>query len=286
MPTLNQGSVTPTATPLQFNATVTGGTAVQLIPFYKKVTGGYTVYFNATGSPPTATRTSTATQQGPTSTPTATPVPGTGLLHRYQFEGNASDTGSSPANGTLANGPTFTTGRVGQAVNLAGGAGGSASQHVSLPAGIVSGLTSFTIASWVRLDTTGNWRRIFDFGSGTTANMFLVPTSGMTIRFAITTGGSGAEQRINGTSALPTGVWKHVAVTKSGNVAILYVDGVQVGQNTNMTLSPSSLGNTTQNWIGRSQYTGDAFLDGQVDDFRIYNRALSTAEVLGLFQNP
>src|SRR4029434_8245260 len=108
-----------------------------------------------------------------------------------------------------------------------------------------NGLTNFSIATWVKLDTTGAWRRIFDFGTGTTVNMFLTPTNGSTIRFAITTSGAGAEQRINGTSALPTGAWTHVAVTKSGNIGTLYVNGVQVGQNTNLTLSPSSLGNTT-----------------------------------------
>ncbi len=233
----------------------------------------------------TPTRTNTLTQ-GPTATSTNTSAPGAGPIHRYQFEGNANDTGSTVANGTLVNGPTFVTGRVGQAVNLAGGAGGSASQHVSLPAGIVNGMTNFTIATWVKLDTTGSWRRIFDFGAGTTANMFLVPTSGSTIRFAITTSGSGGEQRINGTAALPTGAWKHVAVTRNGNTGTLYVDGVQVGTNTSMTLSPSSLGNTTNNWLGRSQYSGDTFLDGQLDEFRIYNRALSASEVLSLFQNP
>jgi hypothetical protein len=262
MPTLNQSSVTATATPLQFNATVNGSTAVTLIPFYKKFSGSYTVYYMTSGSP------------------TPTPTPGVGPVHRYQFEGNANDSGSAISNGTLVNGPTFVAGRVGQAVNLDG-----TDDHVSLPAGIVNGLSNFTIATWVKLDTTAAWRRIFDFGTGTSANMFLVPTAGSTIRFAITTGGSGAEQRINGTAALPTGVWKHVAITKSGNTGTLYVDGVQVGQNTSLTLSPSSLGNTTNNWLGRSQYA-DPFLDGQIDEFRIYNRALSAAEVLSLFQNP
>jgi hypothetical protein len=112
-----------------------------------------------------------------------------------------------------------------------------------------------------------------------------VQSSSNTPRFAITTSGSGGEQRINGNAALPTGVWKHVAVTLSGNTGTLYVDGVQVGQNTNITLRPSSLGNTNLNYIGRSQYS-DPYLDGQIDEFRIYNRALSAAEVLALFQNP
>ncbi len=319
LPTLTPSTITSTGT-LQWSASVNGATTT-LVPFYTKYSGAYTIYFNITstqatntptrtptrtntpGGPtntptqtntpggPTNTPTRTPTQtntptQGPTATPTNTSAPGAGPIHRYQFEGNANDTGSAVANGTLVNSPTFTTGRVGQAVNLAGGSGGSASQHVSLPAGIVNGLTNFTVATWVKLDTTGSWRRVFDFGAGTTTNMFLVPTSGSTIRFAITTSGSGGEQRINGTAALPTGVWKHVAVTRNGNTGTLYVDGVQVGTNTSMTLSPSNLGNTTNNWLGRSQYSGDAFLDGQIDEFRIYNYALTASEVLSLFQNP
>ena len=300
MPTLNQASVTATATPLQFNATVNGSTAVTLIPFYKKYSGGYNVYFNATGTNPTPTRTPTRTNtptNGPSLTPTRTPTPtitntpggptptrtptpnGTGPVHWYQFEGNASDSGTSPANGTV-NGATFVTGKVGQAVDINGG-----TQYVSLPAGVVSGMTNCTIAAWVKLDTSATWRRIFDFGTGTTANMFLVPSAGSTIRFAITTSGSGGEQRINGTASLPTGVWKHVAVVLAGSTGTLYVDGVQVGQNTAMTLTPASLGNTTLNYLGKSQYA-DPNLDGQIDQFRIYNRALSASEVLGLFQNP
>jgi GH43 family beta-xylosidase len=224
---------------------------------------------------------------GPTPRPTNTQPPQSGPIIRYQFDGNANDSSGNNRHATLVNGPTFTTGRVGQAVNLAGGGGGAASQHIDLPDGIVNGLTNFTIATWVRLDTTGAWRRIFDFGNNTSVNMFLVPQSGSsTVRFAITTSGGGSEQRINGTPVLSTGVWKHVAITRSGNTATLYVDGVQVGQNTSMTLSPSSLGNTTNNWIGRSQYSADAFLDGQIDEFRIYNRALSASEILSLFQNP
>jgi uncharacterized protein len=61
MPTLNQGSVAATATPLQFNGTVNGSTAVSLIPFYKKFSGAYTVYFMTSGSTPTNTPTSTLT---------------------------------------------------------------------------------------------------------------------------------------------------------------------------------------------------------------------------------
>ncbi len=77
-----------------------------------------------------------------------------------------------------------------------------------------------------------------------------------------------------------------MAVTLSGSLGILYVDGVEVGRNSAMTLRPSGLGSTTQNWIGRSEYSADPFLAGSVDDFRIYGRALSATEVQTLFQSP
>ncbi len=48
-----------------------------------------------------------------------------------------------------------------------------------------------------------------------------------------------------------------------------------------MTLRPSDLGATTQNWIGRSQYS-DPYLNGRVDDFRLYAGALSATEIAAL----
>ena len=47
-----------------------------------------------------------------------------------------------------------------------------------------------------------------------------------------------------------------------------------------MTWKPSDLAPTTSgNWIGRSQLAGDKYFKGRVDDFRIYNRAISASEV-------
>ncbi|MBW5448850.1 hypothetical protein GE107_22675 [Cohnella sp. CFH 77786] len=162
----------------------------------------------------------------------------------------------------------------GQAISLNGTNG-----YVSLPNDIVSGNSTSTIATWVYLNSTSNWSRIFDFGSGTATNMFLTAQNGQNgkIRFAIKNNNS-AEQQIDGTSALPTGGWHHVAVTLNGATGILYVDGIEVGRNSAMTIKPSDLGSTTQNWIGRSQFN-DPYLNGKVDDFRIYNRAINAAEI-------
>ncbi len=155
--------------------------------------------------------------------------------------------------------------------------------YVSLPSGVVSGLTDFTISVWVYLDTISDWSRIFDFGTGTSVNMFLTPRNGSTgtVRFAITTGGAGGEQIIDGNNALSANEWTHVAVTLSHNIGILYVNGEEVGRNSEMSLTPYSLGVTTQNYIGKSQYE-DPGIDGCFDDFLLYSNALSAADVAEL----
>ena len=114
--------------------------------------------------------------------------------------------------------------------------------------------------------------------------MMLTPQSGTTgfPYFAITTTGNAGEQGLNGTSALPTGSWQHLAVVKSGSTGILYINKQEVARNTSMSLRPADLGNTTNNYIGRSQWAQDPYLSASVDGFRIYNRALSAAEVAAL----
>jgi hypothetical protein len=63
-----------------------------------------------------------------------------------------------------------------------------------------------------------------------------------------------------------------------GGTGTLYVDGLVAGTTTGMTLTPASLGTTPNNYIGKSQWP-DPYLDGNIDDFRVYGRALSAAEI-------
>ncbi|MGA2555400.1 MAG: LamG-like jellyroll fold domain-containing protein, partial [Verrucomicrobiota bacterium] len=203
------------------------------------------------------------------------------LLHRYSFSetGGAStaDSVGGPAwTGTLPNGGTFASGQL----TLSSGS----SQYVSLPAGLVNLLSNFTIETWVKLNTTANWIRIFDFGDNTTTYMFLTPQNGSTtrLRFAITTSSTGGEQQINGPSALAAGGWNHVAVTLNGHTGIIYLNGVAVGTNSAMNLTPLSLGSTSNNYLGKSQWA-DPCLNGVIDEFRIYSVALSPAEVAATF---
>ncbi len=203
----------------------------------------------------------------------------TELLMHLKFDdaqgASAADATGRFAASTLAGGAAWAAGHEGGAVALA-----SAADYVDLPAAPVKTLADFTIACWVYLDAASTWSRVFDFGSGQRRYMMLTPRSGAgVVRYAITTVHGYNNQIIEGTSPLPTGRWVHVAVTLSGSLGTLYVDGAEAGSNAQMTLSPFDLGETTQNFLGRSQYSTDPFLRGRLDDFRIYHGALTASDI-------
>ena len=168
-------------------------------------------------------------------------------------------------------------GEFGNALQLTGNG-----DYAQLPNGIVSGLSDFTVSAWVNPSQNSAWSRIFDFGTGTNNYMFLtLSAGGGPLRFGITTSGNGNEQQLTAPGTLPLNTWSNVAVTLSGTTGTLYIDGKPVATDTNMTLHPSSLGVTNQNYIGRSQFP-DPFLDATVDDFQIYDHALSASDVATL----
>ncbi|SDX32403.1 Alginate lyase [Variovorax sp. YR634] len=208
------------------------------------------------------------------------------LLMQLKFD-EASGTTAADATGrfgasALQGGEARVAGREGNAVVLDGKAG----SYVALPAGVVSkDLADFSITAWLYIDSLATWSRVFDFGSGERRYMMLTARSNSgTPRFAISTVHGYNEQVIDGSAALPTGKWVHVAVTVSGALGTLYVNGVEAGSNAQMSLGPLDLGATTQNWLGRSQFSSDPYLQGRVDDFRIYGGALGSAEVAALVQ--
>jgi hypothetical protein len=152
-----------------------------------------------------------------------------------------------------------------------------------VPAGIMAGVTNFTIAVWVYWNGGNAWQRIFDFGNDTTNYMFLTPGSGSgTLRFAITTNSYPSEQFLE-TSPLPAGQWRHVAVTRNGITARLYTNGVLAVSGT-VTIAPAGF-NPVLNNLGMSQYPGDPLFNGRLDELYIYNYALSDTEVARLAAN-
>ena len=249
------------------------------------------------------------------------PIPGGGILSGlvvYYSCNQASGAtlldmsgNSPPNNGTLLDMPSapFDGGSIVPGYSFAAGKVGTGSLvlssvsngYVSMPTNILAGATEATIATWVYLTTAQSYQRIFDIGidghsstnplHGTTNRyMNMVPaTYDVTtpdhrkLGFFITNSGRPGEQSIVAPTVFPTATWTHVAVVLGPGLVSLYMDGALAATSTLVTLRPADLGVTDYAYIGKSQFSENANLDGQIDDFRVYNRALSSADIHQLY---
>lgn len=195
-----------------------------------------------------------------------------GLVNRYSFTTDASDSVGSK-NGTLQGTATVSGG----ALQLDG------SGYASLPTGIVSSLSSFTIETWVTESATSpNWSRVFDFGSGTPSYLFLSLDPGATkyVWLATKPTSGSSETVVSDFSTNNTYVQHQVAVTYDDMTTTvkLYYDAALLASGV-VSTAPSLMGATTQNYLGKSQFAGDGNFIGSINEFRIYNNALSAAAI-------
>jgi hypothetical protein len=219
------------------------------------------------------------------------------LSNRYTFNQAAGETTvidvAGNKNGELRGGAVFTgDGKL----QLNG-----ADAYVNLPNNLVTGFTSITIEGWVQDEGSGGWARIFDFGNsaggedfpigsagtGGTQYMFLsFPSGNGNLRGAYTiAAGGAAEQLIEWVGNRPPAnafhhiVWVSSAAAHTGR---LYVNGAQVGENRNVTLTPAALGPTVNNWLGRSLYN-DPLFRGKFDEICIWDGPMTPAQVQARF---
>jgi hypothetical protein len=205
------------------------------------------------------------------------------LVHRYTFAGTGTTVSDSigtahgtAVNATLANG----------SLTLAST---TPDQYVELPNKILSPLTNATIEVWTTWSGGANWQRLFDFGSSTDAEgvrdfgatyLFLTPkTATGFIRASFSTAGTGSETYATGSAALPSGAMSHVSVVvnDTADQLIVYLNGTSSGS-TAFTGHLSGL-NDINPWLGRSQFAADPGFAGVLHEVRIYNVALSAAQV-------
>lgn len=200
---------------------------------------------------------------------------GTRSFSQLGFDGDTRDASGYGNNGITTGSPAYTNGYRGQALVFDG-----ANSYVTLPPNVANN-NAFSFAAWIKWNGGANWQRIFDFGNSTTHYLFLTPSSGSNLRFAIKNGGS---EQIVQTSPLPVGSWQHVAVTLSGSTARLYLNGTQVAQNTGMSITPASF-SPRVNFLGESQFIADPLFNGLMDEVLITDYALSAAQIAGLQTN-
>lgn len=201
---------------------------------------------------------------------TGSPVTGLGtnLLARWKFDAGSGTTAVDSAGGntgTLVNGPTWTTGYSGTAVSFDG-----VNDVVTTTASLLNNRSAFTVAGWYKSSyTTGT---VSLFGQNDVVELGL---SGGKVSVWTAGGGSASS------STLPTAnQWHHVTCVGDGNGVRLYVDGVLAGSggpaaNYGSSADPVRIG------AGVWSSSGNPFT-GQIDDVRIYSRALSAAEAAAL----
>ena len=133
----------------------------------------------------------------------------------------------------------------------------------------------FTYSAWVKFNTVSRKESIFSVG-GNNELIIIKNTDG---KLAVWIDGN---ERIVESSSTDTD-WHHITLTRSGVNATLYRDGVSVGSSTSVTSSPLSLGSCDL-LIGSDSDSGcngslDDYLDGQIDEFRIWNDVRTTSEI-------
>lgn len=199
------------------------------------------------------------------------------------LSGNGNDA-TLLASSLSVSGHSFVAGKVGSAVEL----DASRSGYVLLPARLLGDACAVTIALWLYTNSSSHWQRVFDFGVDQKAYMFLTTSTSTTsrMRFAITVSGYQNEQFVDAPSAFSTGAWRHVAVVLGASGGRIFLDGVEVAANAAITLRPSDVGGGSNYYLGRSEFPADAYLDGRLDELRVYDRELSAAEIQALMTAP
>jgi hypothetical protein len=206
------------------------------------------------------------------------PITDPDLVAYYDFESDGGsivlDQSGHSNHGTLEDGPTSVSGKSGQALAFD-------NSRVAIPAS--GSLTadlfqgSFTLSGWINPTRTGNtWQQVFRSIAATYTNdtLFLNNDGRLSWRGTVNGGWAGGMCE-TAPDVVPAGQWTHFAVTGDGTNFGIYVNGA---------LSQESAFQTTDGsneiyYIGGNPGTAGESYAGMVDELRVYNRALTDAEI-------
>ncbi len=206
----------------------------------------------------------------------------TGLVGSWHFEENTgtttADTSGYTNTGTLsATGATWTTsGKFGNALSFDGSTGYV--QNTS-PTNLPTGSASRTMEAWIKPAALpgGVGYGIISYGAGSGTSIASLMLNNNKLYFANCLVG------ITGTTALSAGNWYHVAAVYDGTNITLYVNGAFDSSGA-ITLSTTLDADGIR--IGRASSCGGTYFyfNGSMDEARVYNRALSAAEIKAQYE--
>jgi hypothetical protein len=209
--------------------------------------------------------------------------PTSGLVGHWKLDEtsgtNAADSTSYENDGTYGGSPTpSTTVPLRDISNVRSLNFNGSSDYVNLPTGLMNGLTQWTVSGWVKADSLAD--NVSPFLGSNAANGLpaIRYKSGGYWQVYAWDGAASIISDLRSNYAPQTGVWYHLVVTFDGSTGKLYSNGVDVssgGSFSALTLRSD----TTGVRIGGGATTSANAFDGLIDDVRIYNRALSAAEI-------
>jgi hypothetical protein len=201
---------------------------------------------------------------------------GSGLQAAYSFEeGSGTAVGDISGKGNIgtASGATWiTAGRYGKAIAL--GAGAMVTVQDSSTLDLTSGMT---LEVWVYpTNANATWANLIMKPNGAPADFApCYVLNGSTPTAVPSAYISPATGNLLAPSALPLNTWSHIAVTYNGAQMSFYLNGTLVSST---AVTGAITASTDALTIGGNAYSGQNW-NGLVDEVRIYNRALSAAEI-------
>ncbi len=144
----------------------------------------------------------------------------------------------------------------------------------------LSNNSPFSYSVWFKLSGSQQTRTIIGRHNDATggASLGIDDAAADRLKFHLN---SYASQRVNSTGTFNDGRWHHAVGTWDGDILRLYVDGVlDASSDVSNTLTFPALNFQIGRWVGGSSQ----YFNGQIDDPRVYNRALSATEVADLYR--
>ncbi|NRQ31396.1 PKD domain-containing protein [Nonomuraea sp. NN258] len=171
--------------------------------------------------------------------------------------------------GTLTSASWTNGGKYGAALSF----DGSSSWVTVADAASLRLTNGMTVEAWVRPSTVTGWRTVLmkQHASGLAYGLMGGSDSNRPHTVVHTT----SDADVGGTASLPLNTWSHLAVTYDGTTLRLYVNGTQAAQR---TVGGSMRTDSGVLRIGGNSLWGEYFA-GQIDEVRIYNRALNATEL-------
>lgn len=213
------------------------------------------------------------------------------LIIWYKFDGNLTDSSENGNDAVAYNSPTFTDTAEKEgldSIQFAGGAANSNAPYLYVPAMDFGQWDGFTVSCWVMFEETSTqgFVRIIDFGDGKDTTNIIICRYGTTNQLYIHVGygtlqSPASKNAVSVNNVIANHNWIHVAWTIEKTPALwkLYVNGIQQDLTSTDFIFPQSA-TYTNNYIGKSNWDGgDAYFKGKMDDFRVYDKALSQTEI-------